>query len=219
MFMNHIKILSFALLVLATSCSTGEKQTEPAETKIVGELIPVIAVAYNTVETGSLLEWGATHFGGVGPRSGKIYCKEARVLVEDGVVANASVLIDMSTLTVENMTEEETTDLSGHLMSADFFNVPEHPTSSFELTSLNAITGDYNSEISGSLTIMGISNNVTFNANVDVTENNVSVKSETFEIDRSDWNMVYNAEGSEGVPLDYIISDDIELAISFSVAK
>ncbi|MFT5184978.1 MAG: lipopolysaccharide export system protein LptA, partial [Flavobacteriales bacterium] len=63
------------------------------------------------------------------------------------------------------------------------------------------------------------SNNVTFNANVDVTENNVSVKSETFEIDRSDWNMVYNAEGSEGVPLDYIISDDIELAISFSVAK
>ncbi|MCO4814649.1 MAG: YceI family protein [Flavobacteriales bacterium] len=152
---------------------------------------------------------------------GSISLKSAEFLVNDNLLTNASVEIDMSTLRVDNFGEDTASQnqLTGHLVSADFFDVPNHPTSSFELTGIESIEGDFNSTLTGNLTIMNISKSISFKANVDVSDNEVSMKSEKFILDRTDWELVYNIEGSEGVPIDYIISNDLEFTIDVTVSK
>ena len=87
------------------------------------------------------------------------------------------------------------------------------------MTDIANTDGEYNSTVTGNLTIMESTKSITFNANVEVTENGVTMVSENFIVDRTDWNLVYNVEGSEGVPTDYIISNDLGFTIGVMVQK
>ena len=147
--------------------------------------------------------------------------KSANVLVNDGVVSNATIQVDMNKLTVENFGDdaESAAKLSGHLLSPDLLNAEAYPTSTFELTSIETVTGEFNSSITGNLTILDATKSITFNANVSVSENEVSVMSEDFAIVRQDWGIVYHTEGDEGVPAEYIIANDIGFTINVSLTK
>ena len=214
-------VLSLAVIGLAlTSCSDGT-QVEASDAANVNLIENAKTITYDNVDESSKLDWGASHFGGAAPRFGIISLKSAEFLVNDNLLTNANVEIDMSTLRVDNFVEDTASQnqLTGHLVSADFFDVPNHPTSSFELTGIESIEGDFNSTLTGNLTIMNISKSISFKANVDVSYNEVSMKSEKFILDRTDWELVYNIEGSEGVPIDYIISNDLEFTIDVTVSK
>lgn len=218
--MNKI-VLSLAVIGLAlTSCSDGT-QVEASDAANVNLIENAKTITYGNVDESSKLDWGASHLGGAAPRFGIISLKSAEFLVNDNLLTNANVEIDMSTLRVDNFGEDTASQnqLTGHLVSADFFDVPNHPTSSFELTGIESIEGDFNSTLTGNLTIMNISKSISFKANVDVSDNEVSMKSEKFILDRTDWELVYNIEGSEGVPIDYIISNDLEFTIDVTVSK
>ena len=214
-------LLSLAVIGMAlTSCSDGT-QVEASDAENVNLIENAKTLAYNSVKEGSKLDWGASHFGGAAPRFGIIRLKSAEFLVNDNALTNANVEIDMSTLRVDNFEEDtaQQTSLTGHLVSADFFDVPNHPTSTFELTGIEATEGDFNSTLTGNLTIMNISKSISFKADVNISDDEVSMKSEKFILDRTDWELVYNIEGSEGVPIDYIISNDLEFTIDVAVSK
>lgn len=214
-------LLSLAVIGMAlTSCSDGT-QVEASDAENVNLIENAKTLAYNSVKEGSKLDWGASHFGGAAPRFGIISLKSAEFLVNDNALTNANVEIDMSTLRVDNFKEDtaQQTSLTGHLVSADFFDVPNHPTSTFELTGIEATEGDFNSTLTGNLTIMNISKSISFKADVNISDDEVSMKSEKFILDRTDWELVYNIEGSEGVPIDYIISNDLEFTIDVAVSK
>jgi polyisoprenoid-binding protein YceI len=87
------------------------------------------------------------------------------------------------------------------------------------MTDIESTDGDYNSNVTGNLTIMKSTKSITFSANVEVTDNGVSFISENFIVDRADWNLTYNVEGTEGVPTDYIISNDLGFTIGVMVQK
>lgn len=214
-------ILSIVLIgAMMTSCNNGKK----AKTKDVEKIETVKnneTETFTTVANGSL-SWKASHLGGAQPRFGKIYYKEAKVLVNSGTITNATFTIDMSTLTVESFPKgaEEIGKLTGHLKSADFFNIEKYPSSKFELTNLKTITGDFNTVIvTGNLTILDVSKSISFNANVNVSDTEVSIKSENFSVDRTDWGLTYNVEGSVGVPVDYLIANDIGFVIDVTLKK
>ena len=214
-------VLSLAVIGMAlTSCSDGT-QVEASDAENVNLVENAETVAYNSVNEGSKLDWGASHFGGAAPRFGIISLKSAEFLVNDNALTNANVEIDMSTLRVDNFEEDtaQQTQLTGHLVSADFLDVPNHPTSTFELTGIEATEGDFNSTLTGNLTIMNISKSISFKADVNISDDEISMKSEKFILDRTDWELVYNIEGSEGVPIDYIISNDLEFTIDVAVSK
>ena len=214
-------VLSLAVLGMAlTSCSDGT-QVEASDAENVNLVETAETVSYNNVKEGSKLDWGASHFGGAAPRFGIISLKSAEFLVNDDALTNANVEIEMSTLRVDNFGEDtvQQAKLTGHLLNGDFFDVENHPTSSFELTGTEATEGDYNSMLTGNLTIMGITKSITFKANVNISDDEVSMISEKFILDRTDWELVYNIEGSEGVPIDYIISNDLEFTIDVAVSK
>jgi polyisoprenoid-binding protein YceI len=57
--------------------------------------------------------------------------------------------------------------LTGHLKSADFFNVEKFSQSTFELTCLKSVSDD-NYQVSGNLTLNGTSKNITFPASAKI---------------------------------------------------
>lgn len=174
---------------------------------------------YSKIKAGSFLKWHAAHLGGIDPRQGKIKYKEASISIEQDKILSARIIVDMHSLTVEDLPEEGIVNLTSHLKSDDFFDTENNPTSSFELISSEQTSGAYNSKLTGELTILNVTNCVTFSANVLITNEQVSVKSEQFVIDRSDWGMTYNAKGTLGVPLDYLISDDVGFAVDVTLTK
>ncbi len=218
------KIIFLSVVIFGAMLSSCSSTGNQAETK-AAETVKVIdasnATTLKSVTEGSFVNWRAAHLGGVEPRFGKIFIKDADFKVSNGTVVNASIVMDIASLTVENFPAgaEEIGKLKGHLLSPDLFNIEKFPTAKFELTNLEKTTGTYNSKVTGNLTILGVSKSITFNANVVAADDKVAIKSEDFSIDRTDWGLTYNVEGTAGVPVDYIIANDVGFTINATVGK
>lgn len=213
-----LTLLVFGSILMACS-NKGEKATTKAAEKVETSKSED-AVAYNMVLPVSNVDWRASHLGGVEPRYGKISLKSAAVSVTNNKVTNAKIIMDMTSFTVDNFEDEESKNkLTGHLQSDDFFKIASFPTATFELTNAVDATGDYNSTVTGNLTILEATKSIIFNANITISESNISIISEDFVVDRTDWGLVYHVEGSEGVPVDYLISNDVGFTINASLGK
>lgn len=219
--MKNLLLSIMVIGALLTSCANSGNKAKTEDAQEVKDATTESTTLFNTVKEGSYLDWRASHLGGAQPRYGKVFIKETAVSVTNGKIVNATVIIDMASLTVESFPEgaEEIAKLKGHLQSADFFNVENYPTSKFELTSIEQTEGEYNSIVTGNLTIMETTKSITFNANINVSEEAVSIESEDFSVDRRDWDLTYNVEGSKGVPVDYLIANSIGFTIHATVTK
>jgi len=219
--MKKIVLTIFIASTLLSSCS-DEHKLEASEAENVEIVENETTIEFNSVDKTSSVEWRAWHFGGVGERFGKIYLNKVSALLNNDELTNLKVEIDMSSFTVDSFSEEEAEDkeqLTGHLQSADFFDVENYPIATFEMTDLKANEGEYNSIVTGNLTIMETTKSISFKANVDVSAENISIHSEDFIVNRTDWGLTYHVEGSEGVPLDFIISDDLGFTINVNIKK
>ncbi|MCA1760046.1 MAG: YceI family protein, partial [Bacteroidales bacterium] len=73
--------------------------------------------------------------------------------------------------------------LVGHLKSDDFFSVNNHPVSTLDIKEVNHKVGNTHS-FTGHLTIKGITHPVTFDAEVDVSGNNLKANGK-LDVDRT----------------------------------
>jgi polyisoprenoid-binding protein YceI len=95
--------------------------------------------------------------------------------------------------------------LLGHLASADFFDVANHPKASFEITSVEGNTA------TGKLTVRGVTNEEKV-TDIAVTEENGVVKATgKLAFDRQKYGVAW-ASGSK----DAVLNDIIELEIALS---
>lgn len=217
-----MKRLFFSMSIISMFLFACTSTEQKADTGDAGEVATSTegAVSFKTVSTGSILNWRAEHLGGIQKRFGKVSLKSAELNSNAGKLSSAVIMIDMASLTVESFEDAESkTKLTGHLQSADFFKVETFPTSKFEMTGISEATGEYNSKVTGNLTILDKTKSITFNANVVVSDSEIAVKSEDFSIDRRDWGLTYNVEGTAGVPVDYLIANEIGFTIDIKVAK
>ncbi|WP_431037050.1 YceI family protein [Streptomyces sp. P6-2-1] len=111
-------------------------------------------------------------------------------------------------------------DRDGHLKSADFFDVENHPLMTFRSTSAEALGGD-DYRITGDLTIHGTTKPLTidleFNGSAKDPFGNERVGFEgKAEILRSEWGLTYNAALETGGVL---VSDKIRLTLEISAIK
>lgn len=218
--MKKAAIALFVIAVAFTSCKNKEKKVETKDAQEV-EIVKVVeTITYNTVKEGSMLKWRAAHLGGVQKRFGTTSLKSASVLLNDSELTNATFVVDLSSLTVDNFEDAKQKEkLEGHLKSPDFFNIEKYPTANFELTNVEKATGDYNSKITGNLTILEVSKSITFNANIAVLDNSVAINSEDFSVNRQDWGLSYHTEGDAGVPTDYLIANTVGFTINVAVTE
>ena len=116
------------------------------------------------------------------------------------------VVVDMESLSVDDLTGGSKARLEGHLRSDDFFSVSSHKSSTIEVTSSKKNGDDF--DIDGVLTIKGISHPISFVLSVD---NKVATSKLTFN--RSKYDVRFRSGTFFENLGDKLILDDIELEV------
>jgi polyisoprenoid-binding protein YceI len=109
---------------------------------------------------------------------------------------------EKSTLTIEIKTDSLWSDdakLTDHLKNPDFFDVKKFGTIKFESTKIES--GETEGKITGKLTMLGKTGEITVPTKVEVADGALIIKAE-FKVTRSKWGMTY------GIPK---VNDDVEI--------
>lgn len=148
----------------------------------------------------------ADHPGGFGEFSGKL------ITTDDGKgVKQVEVEIKTASIWAADGTDgkDKTNEkLTGHLKSADFFDVEKYPTAKFVTTEIKEGATGGTHTVTGNLTIMETTKSVTFPATITVDGGKISAKA-NFKINRLDWKITYKGMA------DNLIKDDV--GIEFNI--
>ena len=140
--------------------------------------------------------------------------------ISNNNLVGGTFTIDMKSIKDLDIEDDcKNTKLVGHLKSKDFFNVSEYPSATMVLTSAKMKKSDEaNYEITGDLTIKGITHPVTFPANVEVGDHVVTAKA-TLIFDRSKYKIKYGSGSFFDDLGDKLIYDDIEIGIELIASR
>ena len=222
--MKKLTVLALVGVALLFTACNDKKETVTAEQEVAAKTGEV----YNVDLAASKVDWKAFHKGGFAPRWGTLNLKSGEITVENDAVTSGEFVIDMTTLKVDpaSVTEadKKPADLEAHLKNADFFDVEKQPTSDFKITAVADLAGELpkdavagaNKTISGNLTLLGKTLNVSFPAKVTVAEGKASIEAK-FTVNRADWGIKFGTDETD--PAEWMISKDIEIGINVTASK
>lgn len=205
--LNTLSFAALSAVFLLASCATESKKdgevTEPvAETEV--EVVSEEAVSYEIDNESSTVSWSGKKVYSDEGHNGTIGIQSGSVSVINGELVGGELVIDMNTISVSDIGEEEgSAKLIAHLAGTaegqanDFFNVTEFPTAKYVITAVMADT------IIGDLTVRGTTLPYKFPATVTVDEEETSV-SGTLVFDRSKFGVDFGTEKAMG-PWDKLV--------------
>jgi polyisoprenoid-binding protein YceI len=213
-------IFSGAVLI---SCSSGI-QGDKAKTEEAKDVNTVEGAEheYMVDAAGSIVEWKGSKPSG--EHFGTVNIKQGKILVKEGNLVAGKFTMDMKSIIVKDLTDAEwNKKLVDHLNSSDFFNTPEFPVATFELTSARPYDGSPvegaerpTHYITGNLTIKGIAKSLTFPAFVQMDKTIFKATSTQFIIDRTEWDVRYQSRKFFDDLKDKFIYDEIGIRISIA---
>ena len=221
--------ISFSFLLSCNAPDSDKAKT--TATKEVAETTP--GTKKYTIDTeASEITWIGTKVSGY--HSGPIKIKKGELEVDNGTISGGNFIMDMTTITATGPKKVDVAisgKLTGHLKSADFFDVEKYPEATFTITGVRSFTGTVNDAdepkheeiskykvthpthtVSGNLVIKGISKNIEFPAQLSITDHSLEAIAK-FSIDRTQWNIKYT-----GKP-DDLIRKEIYFGISLKATK
>ncbi|MCC6639480.1 YceI family protein [Candidatus Falkowbacteria bacterium] len=112
--------------------------------------------------------------------------------LENGEIKSGSVTINMDTIVALNTGRNVGMEgLTKHLKSADFFDVAQFPTAEFVITKVTKSDAT-NVIVDGNLTIKGITQPISFPAELGLENEAVRLRAE-FQLDRTLWQIKYGS--------------------------
>lgn len=151
------------------------------------------------------------HWGTLGMRSGEM-------VFENGQWTGGSVVLDMKDIVCTDLKGSEMHDvLIAHLASDDFFDVENHPTARYDITSVIAPEGcgegSLNRHISGSLTLRGQTHPLSFEAAYGLTPRGVPAFQASVLVDRTTWGVRYGSGKFFSRLAGHLVNDHIQLQL------
>jgi polyisoprenoid-binding protein YceI len=158
----------------------------------------------------SQIRWEASKV--TGTHWGYVPLKNATLDYAGGKITGGSFDMDMVNLTVEDLTDAKSKgSLTGHLKSDDFFSVEKFTTATFKITEAKSSNGkDYT--ITGTLTIKGIAQKVSFPAVVAVAGKKVTATGK-ITFDRTKFDIKYRSGSYFEDLADKMIYDEVKLDV------
>jgi len=183
------------------------------------------AVTYNLKAGEAKVLW--TGSKPAGKHSGFINASSGNLSVENNMVTSGTITLDMNTITCTDLEGDGKANLEAHLKGTeedgkdDFFNVTQFPTATFTITKVTSIKNDpqSNSLVYGNLTLKGVTKEIGFKANIKHDANGLSVSSNEFSINRTDWGIKFMSKNFIDGLKDKFINDEIVLSIVVNTAK
>ena len=208
------------LLTGFTSCKNSGNEAEVSEAKEAATA-QAEATTFAVDTAASVIEWqGAKP---TGTHTGTIKLSEGTFMATDSIVESGNFTIDMNSITVTDLEGEDKSNLEAHLMGTvegkegDFFNVNEYPEASFEVTGITEKDGQM--MLQGNLKMKDKTKNITFPVEFTNNGDSVEINSETFTIDRTNWDVNYGSKSVFDGLGDNFINDDIELKLNLKAKK
>jgi polyisoprenoid-binding protein YceI len=158
----------------------------------------------------SSLKWFATKV--TGKHDGQIKLISGTLSTKGNMISGGSFDIDMGSISCRDIEDKETNGkFLGHLKSPDFFDAGNHKTANFEIQKVVPKSGN-EFEVTGKMTIKGISNEISFPATI--TNNGKEIRAKAkITLDRTKWDIRYGSgKFFEGLG-DKIIHDDFVIEL------
>ena len=205
--LNIFTVLALGLTVIGCK---SEKKTETSEAKEVVEV--AVEAKYKAIPEESMVMWEANKI--VGGHTGTINVSNGVATTKGDQLVSGNFIFDINSLACTDIEDEgKNANLIKHLKSADFFEAETHPNASFEITSVEG------NNVSGNLMLKGIKKNITVPVNVVTTEDMMTITSDEFTIDRTEFNIKYNSGKFAENLGDKMINDNVKLKISIKAKK
>lgn len=211
--------LTISLLTLASLGALSQSNrfaaanhSGPGSKKIITTPKHVLkAQSFKVDNAGSKLTWLAKK--ATGEHSGNVKVSEGTFVIDGTTLKSGSFTIDTKSITVTDVTDASTNGkLLGHLKSDDFFSTEKFPTSTFVITSAKKGSGNqYN--LTGKLTIKGITNEVSFPAAIDVAGKKLTAKAK-ITIDRTKYDIKFRSKNFFENLGDKVIYDDFDIDVA-----
>lgn len=98
--------------------------------------------------------------------------------------------------------------LTGHLKSADFFEVETYPEATFESTDISA-NPDGGYTVTGNLTLHGVTKSISFPASIEVADDAIKANAE-FAIKRFDFGIEFKGKADDLIRDDVVVRFDLK---------
>lgn len=147
-----------------------------------------------------------------GEHTGTLKLASGELVLAANNVKGGSFIIDMTSLT------SDSEKLTGHLKNDDFFSVEKNPTSKFEITSVSP-AGSQRVNITGNLTIKGITQSISFPASVKKQGSTIVAAAKGVKVNRAKFDIRYGSKSFFNDIGDKAIDDDFELTINLVAKK
>ena len=201
---------SFGLLttLLLAGCSNPADNVTPATVQEPVQAPPAGAAPAQAAKVYTISDASKVDFTGskvTGSHSGGFKSISGQFSVAEGklVPGGNAVEIDMTSTWSDNE------KLTGHLKSPDFFAVEEFPTSTFSITEVQQ--NESVTTITGNLTLHGVTKSISFPAEVQVTDEQVTLRAEFF-IKRFDFDIAFPGQADD------LIRDEVVLRLDVTAA-
>ncbi|MEO7988464.1 MAG: YceI family protein [Chryseolinea sp.] len=213
--MNNSISLAYLILIIAPlfSAYRGSVVKENNASASFVFLRHVAGEKYSIDTKESVVAWKGSSVEGA--HTGYVYISKGELMIDNGQLMGGTVEIDMSTIEGEDHRSDN--NLINHLKDPDFFDVKKFPISTFAITKVALADGE-NINVTGNLTIKGITHEVTFPAKMEVKDGIVKANGK-LGIDRTLWDVRYNSGKFYDNLADKTISDSIEFHIKIVAKK
>ncbi|MXV13872.1 YceI family protein [Hufsiella ginkgonis] len=150
-----------------------------------------------------------------GQHTGTVKIASGNLIYNGATLKGGTFTMDMNSVVT---TDGSGARLETHLKSPDFFGVEKNPTSTFTVTKVAPAGGDQ-VNITGNLTIKGITKPLTFPATVKKQGNAIAAVAKGVKVDRTKYDIKYNSKSIFAAIGDKAIDDEFELAINLVATK
>ncbi|MBZ9652062.1 YceI family protein [Psychroflexus montanilacus] len=216
---NSMLVLS--LVASAFSCKS-DKKTETSEVKETKENSEM-AVTYNVDVEQSKINWVGSK--PAGEHNGQVSLSEGNLKVENESLLGGNIVIDMTSIDVQDLEGDDKKKLEDHLMGYSngkedhFFNANKYPEAKFEITGMEEKEGQ--TILSGNLTLKETSKNITFPVSVSMndSDNSVMLTSEEVVLDRTEWGIKFMSKSFIENLGDNFVNDDMKISFDLKAFK
>ncbi len=187
--------------------------------KIIASFLMLLAASWSILtsnapvtinKTESTVTWHASKV--TGSHYGKVPLSDGKLDYSNGKITGGSFEMDMSNLTVEDLTDASSNQkLTGHLKSDDFFSVAKFPKAMMNITNVKTTDGK-TYEITANLTIKGVTTPVTFPATLTMV-NGKMVTTAEIKFDRTKYDIKYRSGSYFEDLADKLIYDEVKLDV------
>lgn len=150
-----------------------------------------------------------------GKHNGTINIKAGNLVLKNGKLNSGNFVIDIPSIKILDIADPATNaQFAGHLFSEDFFSAERFPEATFNIKKIN-YTKDGKDQITGDMTIKGITHSVSFPADVRIDDNKIMASGKII-LDRTDYDMKFRSGNFFTNLGDTLIYNEFELDVTLT---